>query len=140
MSDQKQHWEEEYERAHKRDADFETLSGEPLKPLYDASDTEEIDFEQDIGTPGHFPYTRGIYTTGYRGRLWTIRQFSGFGDVRAYPPGSHPGIVVLRIADQRPENTLDVLRRFLAHHELNDLAGALTVVSQDRVRIRRTDL
>jgi len=83
MSDQKQHWEEEYERAHKRDADFETLSGEPLKPLYDASDTEEIDFEQDIGTPGHFPYTRGIYTTGYRGRLWTIRQFSGFGDVRA---------------------------------------------------------
>ena len=83
MSDQKQHWEEEYERAHKRDADFETLSGELLKPLYDASDTEEIDFEQDIGTPGHFPYTRGIYTTGYRGRLWTIRQFSGFGDVRA---------------------------------------------------------
>src|SRR5437879_6733545 len=83
MSDQKQHWEEEYERAHKRDADFETLSGEPLKPLYDPSDTEDIDFERDIGTPGHFPYTRGIYTSGYRGRLWTIRQFSGFGDVRA---------------------------------------------------------
>src|SRR5947207_7301731 len=83
MSDQKQHWEEEYERAHKRDADFETLSAEPLKPLYDPRDTEDIDFEQDIGTPSHFPYTRGIYTSGYRGRLWTIRQFSGFGDVRA---------------------------------------------------------
>ena len=64
----------------------------------------------------------------------------GFGDVRAHPPGSHPGIVVLRIADQRPENTLDVLRRFLAYHELNDLAGALTVVSEDRVRIRRIGL
>ena len=83
MSDQKKHWEEEYERARKRDADFETLSGEPLKPLYDPNDTEDIDFEKEIGTPGHFPYTRGIYTTGYRGRLWTIRQFSGFGDVRA---------------------------------------------------------
>src|SRR5260221_13959616 len=82
MSDQKQHWEEEFERAHKRDVDPETLSGEPLKPLYDPSDTEDIDFEQDIGTPGHYPYTRGIYTSGYRGRLWTIRQFSGFGDVR----------------------------------------------------------
>jgi predicted nuclease of predicted toxin-antitoxin system len=64
----------------------------------------------------------------------------GFGDVRAYPPGSHPGIVVLRIADQRPANTLGVLRRFLANHELNDLAGALTVVSDDRVRIRRSGL
>src|SRR5437762_14194605 len=83
MSDQKQHWEEEYERAHKRDADFETLSAEPLKPLYDPSDTEDIDFEQDIGTPGHFPYTRGIYTSGYRGRLWTILQFPGSGAVRA---------------------------------------------------------
>jgi len=82
MSDQKQHWEEEFERAHKRDVDPETLSGEPLKPLYDPSDTEEIEFEQDIGTPGHFPYTRGVYTSGYRGRLWTVRQFSGFGDVR----------------------------------------------------------
>src|ERR1700751_1803192 len=82
MSEQKKHWEDEYERARKRDADFETLSGEPLKALYDPSDTEDIDFENDIATPGHFPYTRGIYTTGYRGRLWTIRQFSGFGDVR----------------------------------------------------------
>ncbi|HEV2686095.1 MAG TPA: methylmalonyl-CoA mutase family protein, partial [Actinomycetota bacterium] len=83
MSEQKKHWEEEYEGAHKRDADFETLSGEPVKPLYDQSDIEDIDLENDIGTPGHFPYTRGTYTTGYRGRLWTIRQFSGFGDVRA---------------------------------------------------------
>jgi methylmalonyl-CoA mutase N-terminal domain/subunit len=83
MSEQRTHWEDEYERAHKRDADFETLSGEPLKPLYDPSDVEDVEVERDVGTPGHFPYTRGIYTTGYRGRLWTIRQFSGFGDVRA---------------------------------------------------------
>ena len=62
----------------------------------------------------------------------------GFGDLRAYPPGSHPGLVVLRITDQGPENTLDVLRRFLANHALDDLVGALTFVSDDRVRIRRT--
>ena len=64
----------------------------------------------------------------------------GFGDVRAYPPGSHPGIVLLRISDQRPDNTLDLLRRFLSQHSLDDLAAALVVVSDTRVRIRRTAL
>ncbi|MGZ4204679.1 MAG: acyl-CoA mutase large subunit family protein [Actinomycetota bacterium] len=82
MTDSREHWAAEYERAHHRDADFETLSGEPLKPLYDPSDVEDVDLERDVGTPGHFPYTRGVYTSMYRGRLWTIRQFSGFGDVR----------------------------------------------------------
>ena len=61
----------------------------------------------------------------------------GFGDVRVYQPGSHTGIVLLRLADQRPDATLDVLRRFLIEHTLDELAGALTVVSDDRVRIRR---
>src|SRR5258706_502584 len=80
-SDSRKHWESEYDGSRRRDADFETLSGEPLKPLYDPSDIAGIDVENDIGTPGHFPYTRGVYTSMYRGRLWTIRQFSGFGDV-----------------------------------------------------------
>ena len=61
----------------------------------------------------------------------------GFGNLRAYPPGTHNGIVLLRLADQRPDATLDVLRRFLIGHALDDLAGALIVVSDDRVRIRR---
>jgi predicted nuclease of predicted toxin-antitoxin system len=63
----------------------------------------------------------------------------GFGDVRLYRPGSHNGIVLLRLADQRPDATLDVLRRFLIGHVLDDLAGALIVVSDDRVRIRRSE-
>ncbi|HEX9775414.1 MAG TPA: methylmalonyl-CoA mutase family protein [Actinomycetota bacterium] len=75
-----EHWDAEYEAARKRDADFETLSGEPLKPIYTPEDAVPTD---DIGLSGHFPFTRGIYTTMYRGRPWTIRQFSGFGDVRA---------------------------------------------------------
>jgi predicted nuclease of predicted toxin-antitoxin system len=61
----------------------------------------------------------------------------GFGNLRAYPPGTHPGIVLLRLADQRPDATLDVLRRFLIGHVLDELAGALIIVSDDRVRIRR---
>jgi methylmalonyl-CoA mutase N-terminal domain/subunit len=77
------HWDAEYEAARKRDADFETLSGEPLKPIYTPEDVADIDVDAEIGTSGHYPFTRGIYTTMYRGRLWTIRQFSGFGDVRA---------------------------------------------------------
>ena len=63
----------------------------------------------------------------------------GFGNLRAYPPGTHNGIVLLRLADQRPDVTLDVLRRFLIGHVLDDLAGALIVVSDDRVRIRRSE-
>jgi len=76
------HWEEEYEAARKRDWDFETMSGEPLKPLYTPEDIAQIDVERDIGTSGHHPFTRGVYTSMYRGRMWTMRQFSGFGDVR----------------------------------------------------------
>jgi predicted nuclease of predicted toxin-antitoxin system len=60
----------------------------------------------------------------------------GFGDVRVYQPGSHSGIVLPRLADQRPDATLDLLR-FLIGHMLDELAGALIVVSDDRVRIRR---
>jgi predicted nuclease of predicted toxin-antitoxin system len=63
----------------------------------------------------------------------------GFGDIRAYPPGSHHGIVLLRLADQRPDITLDTLRRLLLGHALDDFAGAVVVVSADRVRIRRSE-
>ena len=56
---------------------FTTLSGEPVAPLYGPEDVGP--FEQQIGAPGEFPYTRGIYPSMYRGRLWTMRQFAGFG-------------------------------------------------------------
>ena len=65
----------------KRDADFETISGEELEPLYSPANTE-IDHDRELGHPGEYPYTRGVYPTMYRGRLWTIRQFSGFGSAR----------------------------------------------------------
>jgi methylmalonyl-CoA mutase N-terminal domain/subunit len=53
--------------------------GQPLKQHYGAADVASIDYARDVSDPGAFPYTRGIHPTGYRGKLWTMRQFSGFG-------------------------------------------------------------
>src|SRR4051812_1407155 len=63
-------WRRSYDAASKRDADFETMSGVPLEPVYGPPDAE---------LPGQFPYTRGPYASMYRSRLWTMRQFAGFG-------------------------------------------------------------
>jgi methylmalonyl-CoA mutase N-terminal domain/subunit len=58
---------------------FFTVSSVPLNPLYTPDDLSGIDYHQDIGLPGEYPYTRGIHENMYRGRLWTMRQFAGFG-------------------------------------------------------------
>src|SRR5881409_2744063 len=55
-----------------------TISGVDVAPLYTADDVA-VDHEHDLGAPGEFPFTRGIYESMYRGRLWTMRQFAGFG-------------------------------------------------------------
>ncbi len=73
-------WQERYKQAGTRDADFTTLSGMEVDPLYAPSDATP-GFER-IGWPGEFPFTRGLYPTGYRGRPWTIRQFAGFGNAQ----------------------------------------------------------
>src|SRR5438309_9193758 len=75
-------WEREtFSRASERAAPFSTISGEPIKPLYTASDLPP-DLDEAIGCPGEYPYTRGVYGSMYRGRLWTMRQFAGFGTAR----------------------------------------------------------
>src|SRR5205085_11286446 len=61
-----------------RDALFSTISGLDVDPLY-TPDSVEIDYERDLGNPGAYPFTRGVYPSMYRGRLWTMRQFAGFG-------------------------------------------------------------
>jgi isobutyryl-CoA mutase large subunit len=73
-------WQERYDASRKRDADFTTLSGVEVAPVYGPADPV-AGFER-IGWPGEFPYTRGLYPAGYRGRPWTIRQFAGFGNAR----------------------------------------------------------
>ncbi|MCZ6596817.1 MAG: methylmalonyl-CoA mutase family protein [Planctomycetota bacterium] len=62
-----------------RDVEFTTISGAPLKALYTPEDVADLDHERDLGYPGEFPYTRGVHPSMYRGRLWTMRQFAGFG-------------------------------------------------------------
>jgi methylmalonyl-CoA mutase, N-terminal domain len=58
---------------------FTTLSGVPIQQLYTPADLASFDYGRDVGDPGEFPFTRGIHRTMYRGRVWTMRQFSGFG-------------------------------------------------------------
>ncbi|MHB1688164.1 MAG: acyl-CoA mutase large subunit family protein [Ignavibacteriaceae bacterium] len=58
---------------------FTTVSGEEVKALYCPDDVEHIDYLSEIGFPGEYPYTRGIHANGYRGKIWTMRQFAGFG-------------------------------------------------------------
>ncbi len=72
-------WREElYAQKPERDALFTTMSGLPVEPLA-TPDSVDIDYERDLGYPGVYPYTRGVYPSMYRGRLWTMRQFAGFG-------------------------------------------------------------
>jgi methylmalonyl-CoA mutase N-terminal domain/subunit len=73
-------WQERYAASRVRDVDFTTLSGVEVEPVYGPeAGSAPAGFER-IGWPGEYPFTRGLYPTGYRGRSWTIRQFAGFGN------------------------------------------------------------
>jgi len=80
-SDPRALWEEALKKGELREANFTTLSGAPLQPLYVPEDAP-IDPARDLGYPGQFPFTRGVHPTMYRGRLWTMRQFAGFGSAK----------------------------------------------------------
>src|SRR4051794_15065503 len=67
-----------YGRAPERDALFSTISGLPIEPLYGPDDVP-LEYDRDLGNPGQFPFTRGVYPSMHRGRLWTMRQFAGYG-------------------------------------------------------------
>jgi methylmalonyl-CoA mutase, N-terminal domain len=73
--------EEVYAQTPEREALFDTISGHEIRPLYTEDDLADWDPERDLGLPGEFPFTRGPYPSMYRGRLWTMRQFAGFGTV-----------------------------------------------------------
>jgi len=65
-------------KAKEREQVFETTSGIGIKRLYTPEDTADVDYEEDLGFPGEYPFTRGVQPTMYRGRLWTMRQYAGF--------------------------------------------------------------
>src|SRR5919204_751248 len=73
-------WRRElYDAAPERQGElFTTISGVDVEPLY-SPDNVDVDYDRDLGHPGTYPFTRGVYPSMYRGRLWTMRQFAGFG-------------------------------------------------------------
>ena len=80
----KRRWEREVleptlKKSPERRGPFTTISGRPIDRLYTTEDVSSLEYERDLANPGEFPYTRGIHSTGYRGKLWTMRQFAGFG-------------------------------------------------------------
>ena len=79
LDEARKHWEEEYRSAGKREADYTTISGMEVPPLATPLDLNGFDYGDKLGFPGSYPFTRGIHSTMYRGRLWTMRQFAGFG-------------------------------------------------------------
>ncbi|MBI5961243.1 MAG: methylmalonyl-CoA mutase family protein [Chloroflexi bacterium] len=66
-------------RLPERQPEFTTISGRPVQRVYTPLDVAELDHQHDLGLPGEYPFTRGVHATGYRGKLWTMRMFAGFG-------------------------------------------------------------
>ncbi|HEY5351159.1 MAG TPA: methylmalonyl-CoA mutase family protein [Streptosporangiaceae bacterium] len=78
----RERWQRRFAGSRIRAADFSTLSGLDVQPVYGPPDGAVVPGFDRIGWPGEYPFTRGLYPSGYRGRAWTIRQFSGFGNAR----------------------------------------------------------
>ncbi len=82
IDEAKERWERAFAGEPVQEIDFTTVSAEPVEPLYTGDDVDGLDYLRDLGFPGEYPFTRGVYPTMYRGRFWTMRQFSGFGTPR----------------------------------------------------------
>jgi methylmalonyl-CoA mutase N-terminal domain/subunit len=78
----RERWQKELQASAQRPEPPTTVSGMPIAPLYTPGDLAGADFPTQIGYPGQYPYTRGVHASMYRGRLWTMRQFAGFGTPR----------------------------------------------------------
>jgi methylmalonyl-CoA mutase N-terminal domain/subunit len=84
IREEKERWEKKTLNPHlkhspERQKSFTTVSGKPIRVLYTPDDVSDLDYFAELGFPGEYPYTRGVQPSMYRGRLWTMRQFSGFG-------------------------------------------------------------
>src|SRR5688572_6310201 len=75
----KRQWQERHDKGQTTGWKHTTLSGKELDTLYSPKDVTPKEYLEKIGFPGEYPYTRGIHPNGYRGRVWTMRQFAGFG-------------------------------------------------------------
>ncbi|WP_322800051.1 methylmalonyl-CoA mutase family protein [Thermoflexus sp.] len=146
-----QRWQEAIREAPQRRPRFETPSGIPLEPLYTPADVE-VDYLQDLGFPGEFPFTRGIYRTMYRGRLWTMRQYAGYATAeesnRRYRYLLAQGQTGLSVAFDLPTQLGYDADHPLAHGEvgrvgvsicsLDDMRRLLEGIPLDRVSLSMT--
>ncbi len=82
ISQAKQSWEECSAGLKERQSKFMTVSSVPVNAIYTPEDTKDLNYMRDLGFPGYYPYTRGVQPNMYRGRLWTMRQFSGFATAK----------------------------------------------------------
>ena len=82
LKDKKKKYMEEIESLPAMDRDYTTVSSVPIDILYTPDDVEDIDFMREIGFPGEYPFTRGVHKNMYRGKLWTMRMFSGMGSAK----------------------------------------------------------
>src|SRR5919109_4531084 len=78
----RQRWEQEAAAAPRREQPPTTVSGAPVEPLYTPDSLNGFDYDSDLGYPGQYPFARGVHAAMYRSRLWTMRQFAGFGTAR----------------------------------------------------------
>ena len=97
----------------------------------------DVDTVADEGLVGH--PDRDVLAGAVRDDRTLVTFDLGFGDPRTYPPGSHRGVILLRLEDQRPENVVSILQRLAENHELDDFAGCVVVVTEQLVRIRWPD-
>ena len=77
-----EHLHQKLATAPQRKDAFSTVSGKEVGPLYTPADTKDFDYRSKLGFPGYYPYTRGVQTSMYRGRLWTMRMFAGLGSAK----------------------------------------------------------
>ena len=78
-SDAKERFEERVNKSKNTGMKFTSVSGDDVEVLYTPDDLDDSKYLENIGFPGEFPFTRGIHSNGYRGKIWTMRQFAGFG-------------------------------------------------------------
>jgi methylmalonyl-CoA mutase N-terminal domain/subunit len=81
LAREREEWEAGISRPERRE-EFITTSSDPVERLYTPLETAELDYQNDLGLPGQYPFTRGVHATMHRGRLWTMRMFAGFGSAQ----------------------------------------------------------
>src|SRR4030042_3684574 len=148
-SKKKQEWQEvtlapNIERFHERQDKFETSSGIGISPIYTPDDMPDFNYSAALGYPGEYPFTRGIQPNMYRGRLWTMRQYAGFGTAeesnKRYRYLLKQGLTGLSIAFQLPTQIGYDSDNPLARGEVGKVAVAIDTLEDMEILFKAIPL